>query len=349
MFDLRRAQEWTAALTAGASRSPTWSRSVATACLPRRADAIPWGLEDATDEAQRAREWLSRPPPEPAVGEAIYQLAELDRLRGAFESAEAGYREARRLGSPAGARPRAAAPGAGRRRRGSGRDPACAWPRRATTSPVRGCSSQPVEIALAAGDVATRARRGRSTRCDRRAGSMRRCSARWPLASRWRRSARGRRRRGRAGRPAPGVGGLARRSTPRTRRPRAGPDRRAPVASWATSTAPTLETAAAREVFERLGAAPDLARLEAPIGPARRRPRRRPEHARGRGPAARRRRADQPGDRRGPDDQRTDRRPARQQHLHEARRVDPRSRDGLRLRARPRLTEVPIRPLARFG
>ena len=110
----------------------------------------------------------------------------------------------------------------------------------------------------------------------------------------------------------------------------------------------TLETEAAREVFERLGAAPDLAGLDGP-GPDAGCPARRPEHARGRGPAARRRRADQPGDRRVPDDQRTDRRPARQQHLHEARRVDPCRGDRLRVRARPRLTEVPIRACARFG
>jgi DNA-binding CsgD family transcriptional regulator len=50
--------------------------------------------QDANEEAERARAWLSRPPPEPAVGEALYQLAELDRLRGGDASAEAGYREA---------------------------------------------------------------------------------------------------------------------------------------------------------------------------------------------------------------------------------------------------------------
>jgi ATP/maltotriose-dependent transcriptional regulator MalT len=50
--------------------------------------------EDAGVEAERARTWLLRPPPEPGVGEAIYELAELDRLRGAFDAAETGYREA---------------------------------------------------------------------------------------------------------------------------------------------------------------------------------------------------------------------------------------------------------------
>ena len=75
MFDLRRAQEWTGALT-------RWSKSQPDLvpfrgnCLVYRAELMrlhgAWG--DASDEAERAREWLSRPPPEPGVGEAIYQL-----------------------------------------------------------------------------------------------------------------------------------------------------------------------------------------------------------------------------------------------------------------------------------
>ena len=75
----------------------------------------------------------SRPPPEPGVGEAIYQQAELDRLRGAFDAAEAGYREAEHLGPPARARPRAPPPRPGRRRGGRRGDPARAWTRRSTT------------------------------------------------------------------------------------------------------------------------------------------------------------------------------------------------------------------------
>jgi DNA-binding NarL/FixJ family response regulator len=49
---------------------------------------------DALDQAESAREWLSRPPAHQAVGGAFYQLAELHRLRGEFDEAEEAYRAA---------------------------------------------------------------------------------------------------------------------------------------------------------------------------------------------------------------------------------------------------------------
>ena len=52
----------------------------------------------AFEEARRAEEWLLRPPPEPAVGEAYYEQAEVHRLRGDFAKAETAYREASRWG-----------------------------------------------------------------------------------------------------------------------------------------------------------------------------------------------------------------------------------------------------------
>jgi DNA-binding NarL/FixJ family response regulator len=53
---------------------------------------------DALDEAQRARERLSQPSAQPAVGGAFYQQAELHRLRGEFAKAEEAYRQASRWG-----------------------------------------------------------------------------------------------------------------------------------------------------------------------------------------------------------------------------------------------------------
>jgi DNA-binding CsgD family transcriptional regulator len=95
LYDLRRAQEWTAALTRWLDAQPDLVPFRGN-CLVYRAVVMRFhgAWDDATAEAHRARDWLSRPPPEPGVGEAIYELAELDRLRGAFESAETGYREA---------------------------------------------------------------------------------------------------------------------------------------------------------------------------------------------------------------------------------------------------------------
>ena len=107
---------------------------------------------DAAEEAQRARIWLSRPPPESGVGEALYQLAELDRLRGDFASAESTYREA-------GASGRRPEPGLALVRLAQGDvDLAGASIRRAlaetTDDLVRARLLEPqVEIAIAAGDL----------------------------------------------------------------------------------------------------------------------------------------------------------------------------------------------------
>jgi DNA-binding CsgD family transcriptional regulator len=55
---------------------------------------------DAVEETERAYVRLSAPPPEPAVGAAHYQQAELHRLRGEFEHADASYRQASQWGRP---------------------------------------------------------------------------------------------------------------------------------------------------------------------------------------------------------------------------------------------------------
>ena len=56
--------------------------------------------DDAHREVERAYIRLSEPPPEPAVGAAFYQQAELHRLRGAFDPAEGAYRQASQWGRP---------------------------------------------------------------------------------------------------------------------------------------------------------------------------------------------------------------------------------------------------------
>jgi DNA-binding NarL/FixJ family response regulator len=99
IFDLRRAQGWTQALaewSAGQSeRLPFRGR-----CLAYRSELLRFHGDwaEALEEARRAETWLLRPPPEPAVGEAYYQQAELHRLRGEFAVAEVAYREASRWG-----------------------------------------------------------------------------------------------------------------------------------------------------------------------------------------------------------------------------------------------------------
>src|SRR5690606_31112290 len=52
-------------------------------------------------EVHRAMERLSNPVPQPALGFAAYQLAELHRLRGDFAESDEAYRRASERGHPA--------------------------------------------------------------------------------------------------------------------------------------------------------------------------------------------------------------------------------------------------------
>jgi DNA-binding NarL/FixJ family response regulator len=101
IFDLRRAQEWTAALTRWCDSQPEL-QPFRGQCLLYQAELMQFhgAWEDAATQTQIAYERLSQPPPEPAVAEAIYRQGELHRLRGAFEAADAAYRTANQQGRP---------------------------------------------------------------------------------------------------------------------------------------------------------------------------------------------------------------------------------------------------------
>lgn len=99
IFDLRRAQEWTSALSRWCERQGD-SVPYRAACLIRRAEILQLhgSWDDALSEAERACQHLVAPPPKPSAGFANYQRGELHRLRGEFAKAEDAYRQAHELG-----------------------------------------------------------------------------------------------------------------------------------------------------------------------------------------------------------------------------------------------------------
>ncbi|MGI8632589.1 MAG: LuxR C-terminal-related transcriptional regulator [Solirubrobacterales bacterium] len=94
VFDLRRAAEWTAALERWCEKQPGLV-PYRGQCLVHRAQVLQIrGEWDAAAAAvEHARRRLSDPP-HPAVGMAYYQLGELHRLRGELHEAEEAYRQA---------------------------------------------------------------------------------------------------------------------------------------------------------------------------------------------------------------------------------------------------------------
>ena len=99
MYDLRRAREWTAALTRWCREQPEMFTFTAR-CLVHRAEImqVDGAWPDALNEARRAAARYATVDDRVAIGESLYRQAEIHRLRGANADAEAAYRDASRCG-----------------------------------------------------------------------------------------------------------------------------------------------------------------------------------------------------------------------------------------------------------
>ncbi len=152
--ELRRAREWTAALTRWCEQQPDMVAHTGI-CHVHRAELMTLGgaWEEALGELRRLGERLAGGMVnQRAMGQAAYQQGEVLRLRGEFDAAEAAYREASRLG-------REPQPGLALLRLAQGNvGAAAASIRRAVgeaAQPLKRAALLPayVEIALAAEDV----------------------------------------------------------------------------------------------------------------------------------------------------------------------------------------------------
>jgi ATP/maltotriose-dependent transcriptional regulator MalT len=152
VYEVRRAREWTAALTRWCRQQPDVVAFTGR-CLLHRAEIMQlsgaWGaaLEEARSAGRRFVETRN-----PTAGLALYRQAELHRLQGDLDAAEDAYREASHLGwEPQ--------PGLAQLRLAQGRrDAAVAAIRRVAAEakePLKRAGMLPayVEIMLAAGDV----------------------------------------------------------------------------------------------------------------------------------------------------------------------------------------------------
>jgi DNA-binding CsgD family transcriptional regulator len=262
--EVRRAREWTAALTQWCRRQPEMVAFTGR-CLVHRAEIIQLegAWEEALTEARRAAERCLEGENVPAAGEALYRQGELHRLSGDLEAADDAFREASAHG-------REPQPGLALLRLAQGSaDTAVAAIARSleeAVEPGRRVALLPacVEIMLATGDTA--AARRASAEIERLARGSEgnalgaiaaHAAARVQLAE---------------GDPQVALASLRRAET--AWRELAAPYEAASVResigiacrALGDEDTAVLEFEAAREAFETVGAAPDAARLERQLG-----------------------------------------------------------------------------------
>ena len=155
LYDLRRAREWTAALSDWCGVQPDFTGAYRGLCRVHRVAIMQMGggWPNAVREARLACEQMSGGYGRVVAGGAFYQLAELYRLRGEVTEAEQAYRDALRHGWDA-------QPGLALLRLAQGRrEPAAAAIRRALAETTDPAGRAPllgaaVEILLAVDDRA---------------------------------------------------------------------------------------------------------------------------------------------------------------------------------------------------